>query len=403
MINWTLGVYQIKDLKANDKNPRQISKDQFNQLQVSIEKFGFIDRPIINKNLQIICGHQRIKVLKRQKAKTVECWVPDRLLDESEVDELMVRHNLNTGSFDFDILANEFDALELLDWGFTESQLMGISKEDLENDILSDDEERELLEPCKDEDAITKPGDLYEFGNHRLFCGSSLDKECIEILIKNKKIDMVYTDPPYGIDEETDRDFSSRSRKCKGNKFNKIIGDSNTSTAIESYKICENLNIKVMIWWGANYYCHSLPEIGNWIVWDKRVEENQKDMNSDCELAWVKSNTNSVRIFRHLWKGMIKGSENGEKRIHPTQKPIELAVWCLKNYGKEAKNVLDLFGGSGSSLIACEKEKKNCFMMEMSSAYCDAIVKRYINFLAKKGINATVKRNGELISNDDFI
>lgn len=136
MINWTLGIYQIKDLKANDKNPRQISKDQFNQLQVSIEKFGFIDRPIINKNLQIICGHQRIKVLKRQKAKTVECWVPDRLLEENEVDELMIRHNLNTGSFDFDILANEFDALELLNWGFTESQLMGTfdDKKDKEKD-----------------------------------------------------------------------------------------------------------------------------------------------------------------------------------------------------------------------------------------------------------------------------
>ncbi len=148
MINWTLGVYQIKELKASEKNPRQISKDQFNQLQVSIEKFGFIDKPIINKNLQIICGHQRIKVLKRQKAKTVECWVPDRMLEESEVDELMVRHNLNTGNFNFDILANEFNALDLLDWGFTESQLIGSFDDKPESESGKKDKKKKECPSC---------------------------------------------------------------------------------------------------------------------------------------------------------------------------------------------------------------------------------------------------------------
>ncbi len=400
MINWTLAVYPIKSLKAHEKNPRQISKEQFQHLESLIAKFGFIDRPIINTDLTIICGHQRIKVLKKQKAKTVECWVPDKLLDDKDVEELMVRHNLNQGAFDYDLLANNFDVLELLDWGFSESQLMGLSKEDLEMDMLGDNE-NELEEPDKDEDAITKSGDLYELGDHRLLCGDSLDLKSIEKLINKNKIDMVYTDPPYGIDE--DRDVEFRGNKCKANKFNKIKGDFDNSTAIETYKICENLNIKIMIWWGANYYCHILPQSGNWIVWDKRVEENQKDVNSDCELAWVKSKTNSVRIFRHLWKGMIKGSEQGEKRIHPTQKPIELANWCLKNYGKETKNILDLFGGSGSTLISCEKNNKNCFMMELSPAYCDVIIKRYINYLSKKEIDAIIKKNGELILNEEFM
>ncbi len=211
----------------------------------------------------------------------------------------------------------------------------------------------------------------------------------LELLLSKTKIDMVYTDPPYGINEKTDRQFTSKSRKCSGNKFSKIIGDTTTDAASEGYKICNALDVNIMIFWGANFYAHSLPESGNWLVWDKRVEDKQQDFNSDCELAWVKSNSPSVRIFRHLWKGMIKASEHGQARIHPTQKPIALAIWCFETYGEKAKNVLDLFGGSGSTLIACEKSNKNCFMMEIEPAYCDIIVERWCKLTGKKA-----KRNG---------
>jgi site-specific DNA-methyltransferase (adenine-specific) len=136
MINWTLGVYQIKSLKAHEKNPRQISKEQFQHLEGLIDKFGLIDKPVLNLDLTIIGGHQRIKVLKRKKVKTVECWVPDRMLEQSEIDNLCIGLNLNQGTFDYDILANEWDVLDLLEWGFTESQLMGVfdDKKDVEKE-----------------------------------------------------------------------------------------------------------------------------------------------------------------------------------------------------------------------------------------------------------------------------
>jgi len=402
-ITWHLEVLPIKSLKDHEKNPRQISKDQFQHLSGLIAKFGLIDKPIVNKDWIIIGGHQRIKVLKKMKAKTVECWVPDEQLEQEDIDHLCIGLNLNQGTFDWDILANEWEPLDLLKWGFTEEQLLG-KMEDVQK-IESEDleEDNETLEPCKDEDAITKLGDIYELDDHRLICGNCLDSNVLEKLLDGNNIDMVYTDPPYGIDEETDRDFSSRTRKCKGNKFSKIIGDDSIITAINSYKICEQLNIPVMIWWGANYYAHSIPQSGNWLVWDKRVEENQTDMNSDCELAWIKSKNNSVRIFRHLWKGMIKGSEHGQKRVHPTQKPIELAKWCIKKYGDKQKNILDMFVGSGSTLLACELLKKIFFGIELSPAYCDVIVKRYIKLIGKSGMNAIIKRNGEIISHKDFL
>lgn len=125
MINWTLGVYPIKSLKNHPKNPRQLSKDQNEHLKTSIGKFGLIEKPIINRDLTVIGGHQRIRVLKAKGAKTVECWIPDRLLDEKEVDELCIRLNRNTGDWDFDLLANEFEAMDLLEWGFSEEQLVG--------------------------------------------------------------------------------------------------------------------------------------------------------------------------------------------------------------------------------------------------------------------------------------
>lgn len=125
MINWILKTIPIKDIKSHPKNPRQISKDQMGQLEGLIKKFGLIDKPILNEDLTLIGGHQRIKVLKKMKEKEVECWVADRQLDEEEIDHLCVGLNLNQGSWDYDILANEYDLVDLMNWGFSESQLMG--------------------------------------------------------------------------------------------------------------------------------------------------------------------------------------------------------------------------------------------------------------------------------------
>lgn len=130
MFGWTLQEVPIKSLKDHAKNPRQINKDQLNRLETTIDKFGLIDKPIANKDLTIIGGHQRIKILKKQKVKLVQCWVPDTELNEKEVDELCIALNLHRGEWDWDILANQFDALDLLEWGFTEQQLVGLKSEE---------------------------------------------------------------------------------------------------------------------------------------------------------------------------------------------------------------------------------------------------------------------------------
>ncbi len=134
-IEWKLEPIAIKLLKENPKNPRQINKEVVQRLGEFIDKFGLIDKPIINQDMTIIGGHQRIRILKKNKVKTVECWVPDRMLDEKELEELGLGLNLHQGLWDWDMLANEFEPIDLLNYGFTEKQLLGFcSQEDLEKE-----------------------------------------------------------------------------------------------------------------------------------------------------------------------------------------------------------------------------------------------------------------------------
>lgn len=142
MIEWHLETRKLKDLKPHPKNPRQLTKDQERQLRTSVTKFGLIEKLIINTDNMIIGGHQRYQILKNCKAKEIECWVPSRLLDEKEVDELCIRLNRNHGEFDFDILANLWEVPDLLDWGFKVEELELIDPEELNSKEKVDKEEK---------------------------------------------------------------------------------------------------------------------------------------------------------------------------------------------------------------------------------------------------------------------
>jgi hypothetical protein len=122
---WTLRTIPIADLTDYFKNPRSLSKDQFSQLKTSLDKFGMIDKPIVNLDMVVIGGHQRLHVLRAEGVKECECWIPSRMLTEREVEELNIRLNKNSGSWDFSILGNEFEFEDLIDWGFLEGELLG--------------------------------------------------------------------------------------------------------------------------------------------------------------------------------------------------------------------------------------------------------------------------------------
>ena len=367
----------IDSLVFAEYNPRQLTDEQYQQLKDSITRFGLVDPIIVNqhkdrKNI-IVGGHQRTRVAKKLGIEEVPCVFVNLPYEKER--ELNVRLNKNTGGWDYDILADMFDLDELIDWGFKEEELVGFDAEIEVEGKIDDDEIPEDLE------SVCKLGDIWELGSHRLLCGDSTVKENVELLLDGNKADMVFTDPPYGINEKGDR--TARNTGLAKNHNFKDFADDSIDYAVKNYKIIESLNIKTQIWFGANYYCHYLPMTNNWLVWDKRVEDKMKDTQSDCELAWVKTDKSSVRIFRHLWKGFNKDSERNEPRVHPTQKPIALSVWAFENYGKP-KSVLDSFLGSGSTLIACEKTNRVCYGMELDPHYCDVIINRWEQYTGKK-------------------
>jgi DNA modification methylase len=360
-IQWTSERRKLKELKDYENNPRKMDKKRFEQLVDSIKQDGYHQRLLINQDGTIIGGHARKKALLKAGYKEdseIDVLLPHRQLEQEDFDRINIRDKLPYGDYDFDILANNFEPEQLIEWGMPEEWL-NFAVDEIPIDE-SDNEAPELKE-----EAITKLGDVWELGEHRLMCGDSCAITDIEKLIDDNEIDLAYCDPPYGVS------YVSSGSNTK-HKYEDIIGDDSIQTAIDSYNLCFGLNISVLIFWGANYYANILPNSKSWIIWDK---ENT-GVSADCELGWT-NQTKVTKIFKHMWNGMLKASEQKDKRVHPTQKPVELALWCFKEYAPDSKNILDLFGGSGSTLIACEKSNRKCFMMELSPHYCDVIIARW--------------------------
>lgn len=370
------------NLTANPLNFRRHPKEQLNALKGSMKELGWIKTVIVNKRSgYVLDGHARVEEAIRQGLPSIPVTYVD--LDENEeklalavldpITELAYRDDETLKLLLEQANASDQDLKDFL---------LTLNAQEAESGLLPSADEDEVPEPPKK--AITKLGDLITLGNHRLLCGDATKIEDVEKLMDGKKADMVFTDPPYGISiVGGSKSFGTvgGGKIVKANTYSNIIGDETTQTAIDSYNICVSLQIPVLIFWGGNHYSSNLPDSSCWIVWDK----NNTGNFADAELAWTNQKT-AVRIFKHTWNGLIKESERREKRCHPTQKPIALAEWCFNKYGENCKIVLDLFGGSGSTLIACEKTNRHCYMMELDPIYCDVIIERWEKATGKKAI-----------------
>lgn len=373
-IGWITVKRKLGDLKPFEFNPRFITSDKWGELKRSLKEDGYIELIEVNLDNVIISGHQRAKALYEVFGWTdeteIDVRVPERMLNEKEFRRHLLRANKKYGEFDQDMLANYFDDQDLRDAFFTEEELgMG---DDIEEIVTEEDDDI----PAAPDEPMTEHGDLWEFGKHRLLCGSATNVDDVEKLMNGKTIDMVFTDPPYGMNAV------KNSGVLKG-KYRDVIGDDSTQTAIDSFNYCIALGVKKMVFWGANYYPSVLPSSGCWLVWDKN---NGQSDQADGELAW----TNFSGVVRKFEMASEKTN-----RVHPTQKPPELASWVFKRWGKEDSNVMDLFGGSGSTMIACEQNRKSCFLMELDPGYCDVIVNRYAKYMEKQEKKVCIMVNGD--------
>ena len=369
----------VKDLIPYDRNTKKHDKTQINNVAESIKQYGFVQPIVIDKNNVVVIGHCRLLAAKQLKMKEVPCVCVDDLTDEQVKALRIVDNKSNESPWDFDILPDELAELDLSDFDFD----FGIEDEEEETEIVED----EAPEVDEDAEPIAKLGDIWQLGRHRLMCGDSTDKATVEMLMDGKKADMVFTDSHYGINAVGDNgqvgaDFGI----AKKGKYKKIIADDTTETAQQAYDIYSQLCDK-MILWGGNYFLDFLPPSDGCLIWDKRGESGIRNTFADGEMAWCSFHT-PVRIYHQLWNGMIREGEH-EKRVHPTQKPIRMLSEILQDFTDGGDIILDVFGGSGSTLIACEQTGRTCYMAELSPEYVDVIIARYEKLTGNKAVLLT--------------
>ena len=368
-------------LKTNPSNPRAIRKDQLDKLVKSLREFPEMleARPIVvDPDFVVLGGNMRLKAA--QLAGLTEVPVYVATWEEAKHKEFIIKDNLAFGEWDWDMLANEWDAEELDDWGLD----VPLLEEDTEG--LTDPDEV----PEVPEEPTTKPGDLWLLGDHRLLCGDSTKAEDVERLMDGNKADMVFTDPPYALfgnstgatvaDDKMIRPFfrdiaKAMLRACKpASHFYSCLDWKSWSAVLDSYTQA-GLTAK------------------NMIVWDKGSGALGQSYRSQHELIMFGlvasvgvSITKSlgVEVGRitdtNVWT--IKREQN--QGMHSALKPQEVMIRAIKNSSDSHALVLDLFLGSGSTLIACQQTGRKCYGMEVDPKYCDVIVKRWEDFTGKK-------------------
>ena len=348
-------------------------------------------------------GHARIKVLKALEEEGY--LIPElpvvyiQAKNKTEAKQKLLRLNSNFGHFTKESV---LEFAEDIDLNFDEIALPDtvIDFTDQSGEIAETEGDDEAPEVDEKSEPVSKRGEMYELGNSILMCGDSTSTEDVARLMGGEKTDMVFTDPPYGMKLNTDYadmngakkniEFKQRKKVVGGKTYNKVIGDNDDfkpeliKTVFENFGYCKEIFL-----WGADYFAELLEDKneGSWIVWDKRDNNEQFDKmyGSMFELCWSK-NKHKREIARVRWCGVFgTETEFDKKRYHPTQKPIKLIEWFLSKYAEKGKLCVDLYGGSGSTLIGCEKNGLRCRTMELDPHYCDVIRRRYTKWAKENG------------------
>jgi len=392
-------VVPVEALIPYAMNSRTHSDAQVAQLAASIREFGFTNPILVDEQSNLIAGHGRLLAARKLGLTEVPAVVVTGL-DDRKRRALIIADNklaLNAG-WDEEALR-----VEMEDLGADYGELMGFSQEEL-SDILNAVEPTEGLTdedevPEVPEQPVTVLGEVWVLGKHRVMCGDSTSIDAVDKLMDGQKADMVFTDPPYGMFLNTDYDSmfaADKAHRKTGKRFDEVAGDHDDfgpeliSTIFTAFPDAKEVFI-----WGADYFSDLIPnrKDGSWVVWDKRTNENMDKVSGNTfELCWSKQKHKRL-IARILWSGHHGMAKDDTKtRVHPTQKPVELVSWFFDQWGKDCKSVADLFGGSGSTLIACDKTARTARLMELDPKYVDVIVKRWQDFTGKQ---ATLEATGE--------
>jgi DNA modification methylase len=385
---------KVESLIPYINNSRTHSDEQVAQIAASIKEFGWTNPILVDGDNSIIAGHGRLLAARKLGYKEVPT-IELSDLTETQKKAYIIADNrlaLNAG-WDNELLTIELN--DLLADGFA-LELLGFNPKEL--DALL---EPEVVEGLTDEDAvpdvpdepITKLGDIYQLGNHRLMCGDSTSIDAVDELMDGQKADMVFTDPPYGVDYDGGHATDKRRTKLENDDKTLMYAG-----ALPIAYMASKDGAALYLWFADRFAKDVLValdecnfQVRTWIIWNKNLAQfgaigaQYKTKHEPCIYAFKKGKApfwNGPNNEVTVWD--VKRHYKNE--FHPTQKPVELPVRAMENSSKGGDTVLDLFGGSGSTLIACEKINRHARLMELDPKYCDVIVKRWEDFTGKKAV-----------------
>ena len=374
-----------KDLKPGDA--------EYIKIKNSIENFGYVSPLIINKDMTVIGGHQRLKVLKELGFTELECIIVD--LDKTKEKALNIALNKIQGDWDEEKLEALLQELKLDDF---DTDLTGFDFDEVDEilkDVTGSKEDNFDIDSAYEEieEPTTKPGDIWILGNHRLMCGDSTQKNDIMRLINNQDADMILTDPPYNVDYvgKTAEALKIKNDNMSDNQFYeflKKVFENMYSVTKEGASIyvfhadTEGLNFR-KAFKDAGY------KLAECLIWKKDCfvmgRQDYQWQHEPILYGW-KEGTAHYFINDRTQSTILEFDRPKQSTLHPTMKPIDLIAKLIKNSSKENDIILDLFGGSGSTIIAAEQLNRKCYTMELDPKYCDVIVKRWETLTNKEAI-----------------
>lgn len=401
---------KIEDIKPYPKNAKKHPAKQIRQIADSIKSFGFNQPLVLDKKKVIIVGHGRYEAAKMLKLKTVACITVNLPPNKARAYRL-ADNKLNESDWDMDLVIEELkeldaDILELT--GFDQDLIAEIEEDEFDAEA----EYKKIKEP------IAKLGDIYELGEHRLMCGDSAKSEDVEKLMEGEKGRMIFTDPPYNVDYRSPGGLDYNSAKY-GGTGGRIFNDKKTDEECLRFysEVLKNLydytaDEATIYWWFANRNnCINRQafEAAGWhmsqiIIWLKNsmVFSRGQDYHRQyepCMVGWKKKKShfknkkiNNLKDvfnleyddFSELMDVWYEKRDVTQKYVHPTQKPLRLPERALKKNSERGNIVIDLFGGSGSTLMACDQLKRKCRTMELDPKYVDVIIKRWEEYTSLK-------------------
>jgi len=388
---------KVTELIPYVKNSRTHSDEQVAQIAASIKEFGWTNPILIDGDNGIIAGHGRLLAARKLGHKEVPT-IELKDLTETQKKAYIIADNrlaLNAG-WDNEMLTIELN--DLLADGFA-LDILGFDPKEIAALL-----EPEVVEGLTDEDAVpaipeepeTKLGDIYQLGNHRLMCGDSTSIDVVDKLMDGQKADMVFTDPPYGVDYDGGHATDKRRTKLENDDKTHMYAG-----ALPIAYMASKDGAALYLWFADRFAKDVLIaldecnfQVRTWIIWNKNLAQfgaigaQYKTKHEPCIYAFKKGKApfwNGPNNEVTVWD--VKRHSKNE--FHPTQKPVELPVRAMENSSKGGDIVLDLFGGSGSTLIACEKINRHARLMELDPKYCDVIVKRWEDFTGKKAVLLT--------------